>query len=1231
MDHITKILSDQLDKKILILDGAMGTMIQKLGLTEQDYRGERFKNHAQDVKGNNDLLSLTQPEAIAKIHQQYLEAGANLIETNTFNANAISLSDYGMQSLSYELNRASAQIAREAVDQFRRQHPDSPRFVVGTLGPTSSTLSISPDVNDPGYRSVTFDQMALAFFDAARGLLDGGAHLLLIETSFDTLNAKAAIYALKRLFRERKQATPVMVSGTITDKSGRTLSGQTPLAFLYSIKHVSPFSVGFNCALGAEDMRAHLQEIAPHADTALSVHPNAGLPNQFGGYDDTPGFMADILGGFAREGLLNIVGGCCGTTPDHIRTLADAVADVRPRQIPTLKHHTRLSGLEPLTVRPDSLFVNVGERTNVTGSKKFSRLIREEKYDEALDVARHQVENGAQIIDINMDEALLDSEKAMSKFLNLIAAEPDICRVPIMLDSSRWSVLEAGLRSLQGKGIVNSISLKEGEAGFLEHARQIHDYGAAVIVMAFDEDGQADTLARKKLICRRSYDLLTTQAGFAPEDIILDPNIFAIGTGIEAHHNYAVDFFEATRFIKKNLPHALVSGGVSNVSFSFRGNNAVREAINAVFLYHAIEAGLDMGIVNPALITIYDEIPEDLRERVEDVVLNRREDATERLLEIAGNFSASGSGKTRDLSWRETPVEERLAHALIQGINEYVIQDTEEAHKVLGSGLAVIEGPLMDGMNRVGDLFGSGKMFLPQVVKSARVMKQAVAWLEPFIESENAKSGLEPSKKGRILLATVKGDVHDIGKNIVGVVLQCNNYEVVDLGVMVPAQDILAKAVEIEADIIGLSGLITPSLDEMSHVAAEMEREHFQIPLLVGGATTSKAHTAVKIEPQYSGPVIQVHDASLAVGVCANLLSAGNAEAYTASIRTDYADVREKYLTKSKEKLFIPLHKARENRLFLDWNVYNPPKPGHIGTKVFFEHDLEEISRYIDWTFFFKAWELKGRFPHILDDAKTGPEARKLYDAGQSLLRQLINNRSLKANAVIGLYPANSRNEDILVYDDEDDSRDTVLLTIHNLRQQVQKETQKPYLALSDFVAPLESGVTDYIGGFACTAGIGLESVVEKFEKAGDDYNAIMAKVLADRLSEAFAELLHLKVRQQLWGYAAEENLTLKDLFSVKYQGIRPAPGYPACPDHSEKFDLFKWLEVEKNTGIELTESGAMTPAASVSGYYFAHPESSYFAVGIIAEDQLEDYAKRKGIPVSEARKWLSPNLDLGT
>ena len=1221
MDNISQILNHLLRQRIMILDGAMGSMIQKLGLSESNFRGNQFLNHAKDLKGNNDILSITQPEMIKEIHRAYLKAGADFIETNTFNATTISQADYGTEAFAYELNRASASIAKDVTSEFKKRNPDHPRFVVGSIGPTNRTLSISPDVNNPGFRNITFIELATAYSQAAKGLIDGGADILLIETSFDTLNAKAAIYAIKTLLQQLKRPVPMMLSGTITDQSGRTLSGQTPLAFWHSVMHARPLSVGFNCALGAADMRPYLQEVSGHVDAFLTVHPNAGLPNQFGEYDDSPEYMAEILSGFAKEGLLNIVGGCCGTTPDHIAAIAEAVKSIKPRAIPKIQIATRLSGLEPLTITENSLFVNVGERTNVTGSRKFAKLITEEKYDEALSVARHQVENGAQIIDINMDEAMLDSEKAMVTFLNLIATEPDICRVPVMLDSSKWSVIEAGLQCVQGKGIVNSISLKEGETVFIDHARKILNYGAAVIVMAFDESGQADTYERKVSICKRSYQILTETVGFVPQDIIFDPNIFAIGTGIAEHQNYAMDFFKATQTIKETLPHVLASGGVSNVSFSFRGNNAVREAINAVFLYHAIQSGLSMGIVNPGMITIYEEIPQLLRERVEDVVLNKRPDATDRLLEIADQFAGTKKEQVADLSWREAPVEKRLSHALVKGITDYIIEDTKEAHQKIGSGLSVIEGPLMDGMNTVGELFGSGKMFLPQVVKSARVMKQAVGWLQPVIESENA--GKDQHKKGKILMATVKGDVHDIGKNIVGVVLQCNNYDVIDLGVMVPAETILGKAKELNADIIGLSGLITPSLDEMVHVTSEMERQGFKIPVILGGATTSKIHTAVKIAPQYSGPVVHVKDASLAVGVCSNLLNPANAKTFTEQIQVEYNQLRSEHQQTSQ--IYVSLDQARANQWKADWKHYQPVKPNQLGVTAFEKYDLEEISHYIDWNYFFTAWNLKGRYPFILKDDQVGEEAQKLFKDGQAMLHEIIKSKLLTANGVVGLFPANSVGDDIELY--TDDSRAQILGRLHNLRQQIKREDDKPNLSFSDFVAPKPSGIQDYVGGFACTSGIGIDELVKKFENYGDDYNTIMVKILADRLSEAFVELLHLKVRRQIWGYASEENLDLKDLLSVRYQGIRPAPGYPACPDHSEKFDLFRWLGAEHITGIQLTESAAMYPGASVCGYYFAHPGSRYFSVGKLQKDQIEDYAKRKKMTIQETEKWLATFL----
>jgi 5-methyltetrahydrofolate--homocysteine methyltransferase len=1214
-----------LQSRILILDGAMGTMIQRHGLGEADYRGSRFVDWPHDLKGNNDLLVLTRPEIIRGIHKDYLDAGADIIETNSFNANAVSMADYGMEGLVYELNVAAARLARDAADEAEAATPHKPRFVAGVLGPTNRTASISPDVNDPGARNVTFDQLVAAYAEAARGLLYGGADLLLVETVFDTLNAKAALFAIERHFEDCGARVPVMISGTITDASGRTLSGQTVEAFWNSLRHVGPVSFGFNCALGARELRAHIEELSRIADTHVSAHPNAGLPNAFGGYDESPEAMAAEIREWAEAGLLNIVGGCCGTTPDHIRAIREAVEDLPPRRIPAVDRMLRLAGLEPLNIGEGSLFVNVGERTNVTGSKAFARMIVAGEYDKALEVARQQVENGAQAIDICMDEGMLDAEAAMVKFLNLIASEPDIAKVPVMIDSSKWSVLEAGLKCVQGKPMVNSISLKEGEAEFISKARLSRRYGAAVVVMAFDEKGQADTRSRKVEVCTRSYRILVDQAGFPPEDIIFDPNILAVATGIEEHNNYAVDFIEATREIKRTLPYAKVSGGVSNVSFSFRGNEPVREAIHTAFLYHAVRAGLDMGIVNAGQLGVYEEIPKDLLERVEDVLLNRRPDATERLVEFAESFKGAAKSQTEDLSWRQAPVRERLVHALVKGITTYIVEDTEEARRQAERPIHVIEGPLMDGMNVVGDLFGAGKMFLPQVVKSARVMKQAVAHLIPFIEAE--KSG-DARTKGRILMATVKGDVHDIGKNIVGVVLQCNNYEVIDLGVMVPASHILQAAAEHQADIVGLSGLITPSLEEMAHVAAEMERFQMKLPLLIGGATTSPAHTAVKIAPNYSGPVVYVKDASRAVAVCAQLLSPELREGYVSSIRAEQEAMRERHQGKKAQGRQLTLAEARANRFQPEWTAYVPPVPAFLGLKVFGDYSLGEIARRIDWTPFFLAWELHGRYPGILEDQVVGEEARKLFQDARQMLDRIIAEKWISARAVIGLFPANSVGDDIEIYTDE--SRTRVAMTCHTLRQQHEKPAGKPNLALADFVAPKDSGVKDYLGAFAVTAGIGIDRRVAEYERNHDDYSAIMLKALADRLAEAFAELMHERVRREFWGYAREEALSNEDLIAEKYRGIRPAPGYPACPDHTEKGPLFELLRAPENAGITLTESFAMLPAASVSGFYFAHPEAAYFAVGKIGRDQVEDYARRKGMTLAEAEKWLAPILGYG-
>jgi len=1213
-----------LKQRILILDGAMGTMIQRYGLDEQGYRGQRFSDHPADLKGNNDLLSLTQPRIIQEIHTAYLNAGADIIETNTFNSTSVSQSDYGLEEIVYELNVESARIAKQCTQQVS-QESGKPRFVAGVLGPTNRTASISPDVNDPGFRNIDFDKLVTSYSDAIRGLVDGGVDLLLVETIFDTLNAKAAIFAIENYFERQHMRLPVMISGTITDASGRTLSGQVTEAFWNSLRHAKPLSFGLNCALGPKELRPYVEELSEIADTFVSVHPNAGLPNAFGGYDETPESMAAHIHEWAQSGFLNIVGGCCGTTPAHIEAISHAVAELPPRNVPTLTPKCRLSGLEPINIADDSLFVNVGERANVTGSALFKNLILNGDYQAALEVARDQVENGAQMIDVNMDEAMLDGEEAMVKFLNLIASETDIARVPVMLDSSKWSIIEAGLKCIQGKGVVNSISLKEGEEQFVEHARLIRKYGAAVVVMAFDERGQADNIERKVEICQRCYQILTEEIGIAPEDIIFDPNIFAVATGIEEHNDYAVNFIEATRIIKKTLPHAKVSGGVSNVSFSFRGNNTVREAIHAVFLYHAIKAGMDMGIVNAGQLAVYEEIPSELRECVEDVVLNRRNDATDRLLALADKYKGVGGAqnKEKDLSWRQEPVADRLAHALVKGIDQYVIEDVEEARQQFNRPIQVIEGPLMDGMNIVGDLFGDGKMFLPQVVKSARVMKKAVAHLIPFIEAE--KSGAN-SSNGKIVMATVKGDVHDIGKNIVGVVLQCNNFEVIDLGVMVPASKILDTAREVGADIIGLSGLITPSLEEMAHVAKEMQRQGFTVPLLIGGATTSRAHTAVKIEPNYQHPVVWVKDASRAVGVAQNLVSEELKTSFVNNIKQEYVTVRENHATKNNKTSWLSYKKACENKFKFDWEHYIPPIPNKFGVHVFDNYPLQNIRHYIDWTPFFHTWEIKGSYPKVLNDPEKGIEAQKLFDDAQTMLDVLIKENWLTARAVVGLFAANSlENDDIEIYADE--TRQQCIATLHFLRQQQQKADDKPNYSLADFIAPKETALNDSIGAFAVTAGIGIEEHVKRYEQQHDDYNAIMLKALADRLAEAFAELIHEKVRKEFWAYSENEALANDGLIREQYRGIRPAPGYPACPDHTEKAILWRLLDVEGNTGITLTENFAMLPAASVSGVYFSHPESRYFAVGKINKDQVEIYAKRKDMDLKKMEYWLAPNL----
>ena len=1212
-----------LAERILILDGAMGTMIQSYKLGEADYRGERFKDHPCDLKGNNDLLSLTQPQIIKDIHRAYLEADADIVETNTFNSTAISLADYQQENLVYELNHASARLAREAADELSTE--DKPRFVAGVLGPTNRTASLSPDVNNPGFRNVTFDALRDTYYEATKGLVDGGADIILIETIFDTLNAKAAVFAVESYFEDSGNIRPVVISGTITDASGRTLSGQTAEAFFNSLRHAKPVSLGFNCALGARQLRQYVEELAGIADCGVNAHPNAGLPNEFGEYDETPDDMATEIGEWAQSGFLNIIGGCCGTTPAHISAIASAVGKYPPRVIPAHDRATRLSGLEPLNIREDSLFVNVGERANVTGSAKFKRLVLEDQYDDALEVGRQQVENGAQVIDVNMDEAMLDGEEAMVTFLNLVASEPEIARVPVMIDSSKWEILEAGLKCIQGKGIVNSISMKEGEQKFVEQARLCRKYGAAVIVMAFDEAGQADTRARKVEICARAYRILTEQVGFPPEDIVFDPNIFAIATGIEEHNNYGVDFIEATREIKQTLPYARISGGVSNVSFSFRGNNPVREAIHAVFLYHAIKAGMDMGIVNAGQLAVYDELPEELRERVEDVVLNRRDDATERLLEIAGKYKGDGSSteKKEDLAWREWPVAKRLEHALVKGIDTFVEEDTEEARQSFDRPIQVIEGPLMDGMNVVGDLFGEGKMFLPQVVKSARVMKKAVAYLVPYIE---AGKGAGSRAKGRILMATVKGDVHDIGKNIVGVVLQCNNFEVIDLGVMVPSSTILDKARFHDVDIIGLSGLITPSLDEMAHVAKEMERQGFKIPLLIGGATTSRVHTAVKIEPGYEGSTVYVKDASRAVGVAQNLVSDDLKSDYVGKVREEYGKVREQHRGKTRKIQWLTLEQARANKIGVAWHGYQPPVPAFTGIRMFDDYSLEELREFIDWTPFFKTWELAGSYPKILDDEVVGEHARQLFDDAGSMLSTIIREEWLQARAVIGFFPANSvSDDDIELYTDE--SRREVQTTLHHLRQQNQKPPGRPNQCLTDFVAPKAVGLEDYVGAFVVTAGLGIEEHIKRFEADHDDYHSIMLKALADRLAEAFAERMHERVRKEFWKYGADESFTSEQLIKEEYKGIRPAPGYPACPDHTEKALLWQLVDAQKSAGVSLTESFAMWPAASVSGWYFSHPDSRYFGVGKINRDQVEDYARRKGMTLEDAERWLAPNL----
>ncbi len=1212
---------DQLCKeRILVLDGAMGTMIQKYKLDEAAYRGERFQDFHREIKGNNDILSITRPDVIEAIHKEYLEAGSDIIETNTFNANKISQKDYDMQDHAYEINLASAQVAKRACEEYNKKTPDKPRFVAGALGPTNVTASLSPDVNDPAKRNVTFDELVDAYYEQTAGLVDGGVDILLVETIFDTLNAKAALFAIDKYFEDKNINLPIMVSGTITDASGRTLSGQTAEAFWISVSHIDLFSVGFNCALGAKEMRPHIETLSKIADCHVSAYPNAGLPNELGEYDQAPVEMKEYIRDFASSGFVNIIGGCCGTSPAHIKAMAEAVQGVSPREVKPVEQRAQYSGLEPLVVRDSMNFINIGERTNVTGSKKFARLIKEDKLSEALSVANQQVEGGAQIIDVNMDEGLLDSKKAMKEFLNLIMSEPDIAKLPIMIDSSKFEVIEEGLKVVQGKCIVNSISLKEGEEEFKRQAKLIRRYGAATVVMAFDEEGQADTIERKVEICKRAYDILVDEIRFKPQDIIFDPNIFAVATGIEEHNEYAINYIEATRKIKEICPGALVSGGVSNISFAFRGNNVIREAMHSAFLYHAIQAGMDMGIVNAGMIEVYQDIPKDLLTLIEDVLFNKTENATEALVDYASRVKGGGRKLEKDLSWRENPVEKRLEYALVKGITEYIIEDTEEIRKTLPKSINVIEGPLMDGMNVVGNLFGEGKMFLPQVVKSARVMKKAVAYLTPYIESE--KDSAASASKGKILMATVKGDVHDIGKNIVGVVLACNNYEIIDLGVMVSAEKIISTAVQENVDIIGLSGLITPSLDEMVYVAKELERQGLKIPLLIGGATTSKIHTALKIDPMYSNPVIHVLDASKSVGVASQLLSedVDKSKAYTQGIKSDYKVLREKRLSSQKAKNVVSIEEARRNKLKIDWKSYFLPKPKFTGVKVFDNYSIEEICDYIDWTPFFSSWQLRGKYPKIFDNPTIGEEAKKLYNDAQSMLRRIIDEKWLTAKAVFGIFPAYSIQDDAIKIHN---GKGKTITTLHNLRQQVKKAEGLPYYSLSDYIAPKSADKEDHIGAFAVTTGIGIEKWVKHFEDKQDDYSAILLKAVADRLAEAFAELLHQKVRKEYWAYASEESLSNEDLISEKYRGIRPAPGYPACPEHSEKEKLFKLLDVQNKASISLTESFAMYPAASVSGWYFSHPESKYFGINFIAEDQVKDYAERKNISFDNAKRLL--------
>ena len=1215
-----------LESRILVLDGAMGTMIQKHGLEEQDFRGERFASHPHPLKGNNDLLVLTRPDIIRDLHCEFLDAGADIVETCTFSANPISQADYHLQHLTRELNVAAARIARSAADEYTAKSPDKPRFVAGSIGPTNKTLSLSPDVNNPGFRAVTFQELVDNYTEQLEGLHEGGVDILLVETVFDTLNCKAALYSIEEYFRKSGWRVPVMVSGTVVDQSGRTLSGQTTEAFWISIAHMPDLlSVGLNCALGSKQMRPFIEAMSNVAESYVSVYPNAGLPNEFGEYDDSPEYMASQVAGFAESGFVNIVGGCCGTSPSHIRAIAKAVEGMAPRKRPAKAHVLQLSGLEPLRVDETTGFINVGERTNVTGSRKFARLIKEGNFDEALSIARQQVESGAQVIDVNLDEGMIDSEKVIVEFLNLIASEPEIARVPVMIDSSKWSVIENGLRCVQGKGIVNSISLKEGEETFRERARRIMQYGAATVVMAFDEKGQADSLQRRIEICSRAYRILVDEVGFPPEDIIFDPNVLTVATGINEHDNYAVDFIESVRWIKQNLPHAKVSGGISNVSFSFRGNEPVREAMHTSFLYHAIHAGLDMGIVNAAQLGIYEEIEPELLRRVEDVLLNRRPDATEQLVSFAETIRDGGEKtEAKAAEWRNASVEERLKHALVKGIVDHIDEDTEEAIQLYPSPLSVIEGPLMDGMNFIGDLFAEGKMFLPQVVKSARVMKRSVACLTPYIEAEKARSN-DTSSKAKVLLATVKGDVHDIGKNIVSVVLACNNFDVVDIGVLMPCEQILEAVVREKADILGLSGLITPSLEEMAHVAKEMERAGMKIPLIIGGATTSKVHTAVKLAPNYSGPVVHVLDASRSVPVVSSLFNPALRDSYVATLRTEQEEMRRSHAERTASKKYVSLDDARTNRLPIDWEKASVSTPKQAGVTLLENVTAADLRPYIDWTPFFRSWELHGRYPQILDDATAGAEAKKLFDDATALLDRIAGEKLLGIRGVAGIFPANSVGDDIFVY--TDDSRATIRTVLHTLRQQQEKPAGEPNLALADFVAPRESGVNDWIGCFAVTAGLGIEKLLKEFADQHDDYHRIMAQALADRLAEAFAEMLHEKMRRELWGYAPDEKLSGQELIDEKYQGIRPAPGYPACPDHTEKATIFDLLNAEAATGITLTETFAMNPAASVSGLYFAHPATKYFILGKIGRDQVEDYANRKGLSVAETEKWLAPAL----